>query len=149
MLDGGKFFPGMPDWACYFRGASLTTGWWDPAVCHEPCVNVNNLWCDPSSTSEPWFLVIRFPNSTLSPYKYLPVLSGDFVRVLTTKVTKSCSLKSWFMLGLTMRTARLGLDTLPFADGLPLSSWIDAKDSWGDSDLTTTSLSWLPSNVIP
>jgi hypothetical protein len=72
-----------------------------------------------------------------------------FVRVLTTKVTKSCSLKSWFMLGLTMRTARLGLDTLPFADGLPLSSWIDAKDSWGDSDLTTTSLSWLPSNVIP
>jgi hypothetical protein len=33
-----------------------------------------------------------------------------FVRVLTTKVTQSCSFKSWFMLGLTMRTAILGLD---------------------------------------
>jgi hypothetical protein len=34
-------------------GDPLTTGWWDPAVCHEPCVNVNNLGCDPLSTSEP------------------------------------------------------------------------------------------------
>jgi hypothetical protein len=33
--------------------APLTTGWWDPAVCHEPGVNVNNLGCDPLSTSEP------------------------------------------------------------------------------------------------
>jgi hypothetical protein len=24
-------------------GAPLTAGWWDPAVCHEPFVNVNNL----------------------------------------------------------------------------------------------------------
>jgi hypothetical protein len=36
-----------------------------------------------------------------------------FVRVLTTKVTESCSFKSWFMLGLTMRTAMLGLDPPP------------------------------------
>jgi hypothetical protein len=28
----------------------------------------------------------------------------------------------------------LGLDPLPLADGLPLSPWIDAKDSWADSD---------------
>jgi hypothetical protein len=49
---------------------------------------------------------------------------------LTTKATESCSFKSWFMLGLTMRTATLGLDLLPLADGLPLSPWIDAKDSW-------------------
>jgi hypothetical protein len=34
-------------------GSPLTTGWWDPAVCHEPSVNVNNLGCDPLSTSEP------------------------------------------------------------------------------------------------
>jgi hypothetical protein len=34
-------------------GTPLTTGWWDPAVCHEPCVNVNNLGFDPLSTSEP------------------------------------------------------------------------------------------------
>jgi hypothetical protein len=33
-----------------------------------------------------------------------------FVRVLTTKVTESRSFKSWFMLGLTMRTAILGLE---------------------------------------
>jgi hypothetical protein len=56
---------------------------------------------------------------------------------------------SWFMLGLTIRTAMLGLDTFPLADGLPLSSWIDAKDSWADSDLTTNYPSWLPSNNIP
>jgi hypothetical protein len=36
-----------------------------------------------------------------------------FVRVLTTKVTESCSFKSWFMLGLTIRTAVLGLEPLP------------------------------------
>jgi hypothetical protein len=28
------------DGACYFRGPPLTTGWWDPAVCHEPCVKI-------------------------------------------------------------------------------------------------------------
>jgi hypothetical protein len=67
-----------PDWTCYFRRALLTTGWWDPAVCHEPSVNVNNLGDDPLSTSEPWFLAIRFPNSILSPHKYLPVFSDDF-----------------------------------------------------------------------
>jgi hypothetical protein len=33
-------------------GTPLTTGW-DPAVCHEPCVNVNNLGYNPLSTSEP------------------------------------------------------------------------------------------------
>jgi hypothetical protein len=43
----------------------------------------------------------------------------------------------------------LGLDLLPLADGLPLSLWIDAKDSWADNNLTTTYLSWLPSNNIP
>jgi hypothetical protein len=69
---------GWPDWDCYFRGAPLTTGWWDPAVCHEPSVNVSNLGCDPLLTSEPCFLTIRFPNSTLSPHKYLPVFSDDF-----------------------------------------------------------------------
>jgi hypothetical protein len=53
------------------------------------------------------------------------------------------------MLGLTIKTAMLGLDPLPLADGFPLSPLIDAKDSWTDSDLTTTSLSWLPSNNIP
>jgi hypothetical protein len=74
----GKFGLRWPDWACYFRGSPMTTRWWDPAVCHEPCVNINNLGCDPLSTSEPWFLATRFPNSTLSPHKYLPVFSGDF-----------------------------------------------------------------------
>jgi hypothetical protein len=72
-----------------------------------------------------------------------------FVGVLTTKVTESCSFKSWFMLELTMSTAMLGLDPLCFADGLPLSSWIDTKDGWADSDLTTTYPSWLPSYNIP
>jgi hypothetical protein len=36
-----------------------------------------------------------------------------FVGVLTTKVTESRSFTSWFMLGLTMRTAMLGLDPSP------------------------------------
>jgi hypothetical protein len=36
-----------------FRGAPLTIGWWDPAVCPEPFVNANNLGYDPLSTSEP------------------------------------------------------------------------------------------------
>jgi hypothetical protein len=97
MAGRGNFWPGMARLCCYFRGTPLTTGWWDPAVCHEPCVNVNNLGCDPLSTSEPWFLAIRFPNSTLSAiniYLYSLVI---FVRVLTTKVTESCSFKSWLM----------------------------------------------------
>jgi hypothetical protein len=42
-----------PDWAYYFRGAPLTTGWCDPDVCYEPYVNVNNLGCDPLSTAKP------------------------------------------------------------------------------------------------
>jgi hypothetical protein len=93
-----------------------------------------------------------WPQCFLTPYLvpiniYLCYLV-IFVRVLTTKVTESCSLKSWFMLGLTMRTAMLGLDSLPLADGLPLSPWIEAKNSWADSDLTTTYLSWLPTNNI-
>jgi hypothetical protein len=49
----GIFGLGWPDWACYFRGPPLTTGWWDPAVCHEPFVNVSNLGYDPLSTYEP------------------------------------------------------------------------------------------------
>jgi hypothetical protein len=61
-----------------FWGASLTIGHQDPAVCHEPSVNVNNLGCDPLSTSKPWFSDIRFPNSTLSLHKYLLVFSVDF-----------------------------------------------------------------------
>jgi hypothetical protein len=36
-----------------------------------------------------------------------------FVSVLTTKVTESCSFRSWFMLGLTIKTAMLGLDSSP------------------------------------
>jgi hypothetical protein len=60
----GIFGLGWLDWACYFRGAPLTTGWWDPTVCHQPSVNVNSLGCDALTTSEPWSLAIRFPNST-------------------------------------------------------------------------------------
>jgi hypothetical protein len=33
--------------------AALTTDLWDPAVCHEPYVDVNNLGHDLLSTSEP------------------------------------------------------------------------------------------------
>jgi hypothetical protein len=33
-------------------------------------------------------------------------------------------------LGLTIRTAMLGLEPCSLADGLPFSFWIDAKDSW-------------------
>jgi hypothetical protein len=51
--------------------------------------------------------------------------------------------------GLTMKTAMLGLDFLPLTDGLSVFPWVDAKDSWADSDLTTTYLSWLPSNNMP
>jgi hypothetical protein len=49
----GIFGLGWLDWACYFRGTPRTTGWRDPAVCHEPSVNINNLGYDPLSTSEP------------------------------------------------------------------------------------------------
>jgi hypothetical protein len=48
-----EFFPGMSGLACYFRGAPLTTGWWDPAVCRESRVNVKSLGCEALSTSEP------------------------------------------------------------------------------------------------
>jgi hypothetical protein len=34
------------------------------------------------------------------------------------KVAESCFFKSWFMLGLTVRTAMLGLDPLHLASGL-------------------------------
>jgi hypothetical protein len=40
-------------WDGHIGPVILTTGWWDPAVCDEPGVNVNNLRCDPLSTSEP------------------------------------------------------------------------------------------------
>jgi hypothetical protein len=50
---------------------------------------------------------------------------------------------------LTISTAILGLDHLLLTDGLPLSPWIDTKDSQADSDLTTTYLSWFCSNNIP
>jgi hypothetical protein len=36
------------------------------------------------------------------------------------------------MLGLTIRTAMLGLYSHLFAHGLLLSPWLDAKDSWAD-----------------
>jgi hypothetical protein len=54
MCDRGNFL-GWDDQIglIIFRRAPLTTGWWDPAVCHEPCINVNNLGCDSLSTSEP------------------------------------------------------------------------------------------------
>jgi hypothetical protein len=37
-------------------------------------------------------------------------------------------------LGVNNEDSQLGLGALPLADGLPLSPWIDAKDSWADSD---------------
>jgi hypothetical protein len=49
----GIFALGWPDWACYFMGTALTTVSWDPAVYHEPYVNVKNLGCDHLSTSDP------------------------------------------------------------------------------------------------
>jgi hypothetical protein len=51
-----------------------------------------------------------------------------FVRVLTTKVTESCSFKSWFMLGLTVRTATLGPDLLPPCRWLTRNSPPNPKD---------------------
>jgi hypothetical protein len=51
-----------------------------------------------------------------------------FVGILTTKVIESYSLKSWFMLGLTMRTAMLGLDLLPPCRWLTRNSPLNPKD---------------------
>jgi hypothetical protein len=51
-----------------------------------------------------------------------------FVRILTTKVTESCSLKSWFMLGLTVRIAILGPSTLPPCRWLTRNSPLNPKD---------------------
>jgi hypothetical protein len=48
-----------------------------------------------------------------------------------------------------MKTLMLGLDFIPYADGLLISPWIDTKECWADSDLTTTYISWLPSNNMP
>jgi hypothetical protein len=105
MAGRGNFALGCPDWVCYFSGAPLTTGWWDPDVCHESYVNVNNL------SHDSWPLCFLTPH--LVPINIYLCSLVIFVRVLTTKVTESCSFKSWFILGLTMRTAMLGLDTLP------------------------------------
>jgi hypothetical protein len=71
-----------------------------------------------------------------------------FVRILTTKVTDSCSLKSWFV-GVNNKDSHVRTSLLPLADGLPSSPWMDARDRWADSALTTTYPSWLPSNNIP
>jgi hypothetical protein len=115
----GIFGLGWPDCASYFRETPFTTGWWDPAVCHEPYVNVNNLGCDPKRLIIPyqhlrhdsWSLCFLTPH-LVSINIYLCSLV-IFVRVLTIKVTESCSFRSWFMLGLTMRTAMLGLAPSP------------------------------------
>jgi hypothetical protein len=77
-----------PDWTCYFREAPLTTGWWDPAVYHEPCVNINNLGCDPSSTSEPWFLAKGFLTPHLIPTHIYLCSLVIFVSILTTEITE-------------------------------------------------------------
>jgi hypothetical protein len=48
-----------------------------------------------------------------------------FVGFLTTKVPESCSFKSWFMLGLTIRTAMLGLVSSPLQMAyLHLPGWM-------------------------
>jgi hypothetical protein len=82
----------------YFRGGGLlTTSWWDPAVCHEPYIKVNNLGCDPLSASEldSWPLCFLTPHLVpINIYLFSLVI---FFWVLTTKVTESCSFKTWFM----------------------------------------------------
>jgi hypothetical protein len=98
-------------------GTPLTTGWCDPDVCYEPYINVNNLGCDPLLTSEHDSWPLCFLTPDFVPINIYLCSLVIFVRVLTTKVTESCSFKSWFILGLTMKTAMLGLDLLPLADG--------------------------------
>jgi hypothetical protein len=51
-----------------------------------------------------------------------------FVRILTTKVTESCSFKSWFMLGITVRTAMLGPHPFPPCRWLTRNSPPNPKD---------------------
>jgi hypothetical protein len=63
-----------------------------------------------------------WPSGFLTPYLvsiniYLCSLV-IFVGVSTTKLTESCSFKNWFMLVLTVKTAMLGPDHCPLADGL-------------------------------
>jgi hypothetical protein len=145
----GIFGLRWPDWECYFRGLHwLQAGRFLLYVM--TYVLMSTIWdVIPYQhlSHDSWPLC--FLTSHLATiYIYLCSLV-IFVRVLTTKITESCSFKNRFMLGLTMRTAMLGLDPSPIADGLPLSPWIDSKDSWEDSDLTTTYLSWLPNNNIP
>jgi hypothetical protein len=53
---------------------------------------------------------------------------GDFCQGFNYKVTESCSFKSWFMLGLTMRTAMLGLGPLPSCRWLTKNSPLNLKD---------------------
>jgi hypothetical protein len=102
----GIFGLGWLNWVCYFRGLLLTTGWWDPAVCHEPCVNVNILGCDPYQhlSHDTWSLC--FLTTHLVPVNIYLCSLVIFVGVLTTKITESCSFRNWFKYGLTMVLTR-------------------------------------------
>jgi hypothetical protein len=55
---------------------------------------------------------LGFQTSPLIPIHIFLCSLVIFVRVLTTKVTESCSFKSWFMLWLTVRSAMLGPDPI-------------------------------------
>jgi hypothetical protein len=64
-----------------------------------------------------------------------------FVGVLTTKVTESCSFRSWFMLGLTMRTAMLG--HFPSCRWLTRNSPPNPKD-WQRDNCNLYLPRWMP-----
>jgi hypothetical protein len=74
------------------------------------------------------FGVLGFLTPHLVPINIYLCSLVIFVRALTTKVTESCSFKSWFMLGLTMRTVMLGLDPLLPYRWLTRNSPLNSKD---------------------
>jgi hypothetical protein len=109
----GIFALGWPDWAFYFRGAP----WLQVdrillyVMNHMLMSTIWDVFLYQHLSRDSWPLCFLTPHLVpINIYLYSLVI---FVRVLTTKVTESCSFKSWFMLGLTIRTAMLGLDPSP------------------------------------
>jgi hypothetical protein len=113
MLDGGNFCPGMARLGLLFYGGSIDYRLVGSCCVYEPFVNMNNLDMIPYQhlSYDSWPLCFLTPY--LDPINIYLCSLVIFIWVLTTKVTESCSFKSWFMLGLRMKTAMLGLDLLP------------------------------------
>jgi hypothetical protein len=124
----GIFGLGWPDWASYFRRLHwlLVDGIRLYVMRHLLMTTIWDVIPYQHVSHDSWPLGFLTPH--LVPINIYLCSLMIFVGILTTKVTESCSLKSWFMSGLTIRTAMLGPNPLPLCRWLSRNSPLNPKD---------------------